>query len=113
MRQMMRAMGQKEMPEVKPTRSTPITKSSKNCSPADNATAEHAAWLLFDQALLLEDVPLNDPTTFVQRFNRVLSNPSGSLRFGYTNLRSFTGNDGMNPAFPVHRISGTRHYLRT
>ena len=32
-----------------------------------------AAWLLFDQALLLEGVPLKDPATFVQRLNRVLN----------------------------------------
>jgi molecular chaperone HtpG len=34
---------------------------------------EDAAWLLFDQAMLLEGVPLKDPTIFVQRLNRVLS----------------------------------------
>jgi molecular chaperone HtpG len=34
---------------------------------------EDAAWLLFDQALLLEGVPLKDPATFVQRLNRVLN----------------------------------------
>jgi HSP90 family molecular chaperone len=34
---------------------------------------EDAAWLLFDQALLLEGVPLKDPALFVQRLNRVLN----------------------------------------
>jgi len=34
---------------------------------------EDAAWLLFDQALLLEGIPLKDPAAFVQRLNRVLN----------------------------------------
>ena len=35
--------------------------------------SEDAAWLLFDQALLMEGVPLQDPATFVQRLNRILN----------------------------------------
>ena len=31
-----------------------------------------AAWLLFDQALLVEGLPVANPGTFVQRLNRVL-----------------------------------------
>jgi molecular chaperone HtpG len=75
MRQMMRAMGQKEMPEVKPTLEINPDHEiiKKLLAHTDNATAERAAWLLFDQALLLEGVPLKDPATFVQRLNRVLS----------------------------------------
>ena len=38
-----------------------------------DSKVEDAAWLLFDQALLLEGVPLKDPATFVQRLNRVLN----------------------------------------
>ena len=38
-----------------------------------NAKVEDAAWLLFDQALLLEGVPLKEPAAFVQRLNRVLN----------------------------------------
>ena len=39
----------------------------------EDAVAHDAAWLLFDQALLMEGVPLKDPAAFVQRLNRVLS----------------------------------------
>jgi molecular chaperone HtpG len=39
----------------------------------DDARADDAAWLLFDQALLMEGVALKDPASFVQRLNRVLS----------------------------------------
>jgi molecular chaperone HtpG len=75
MRQMMRTMGQKEMPEVKPTLEINPDHEiiKKLLAHADHAAAEDAAWLLFDQALLLEGVPLKDPATFVQRLNRVLS----------------------------------------
>lgn len=75
MRQMMRAMGQKEMAEVKPTLEINPDHEiiKKLLAHANHATAEDAAWLLFDQALLLEGVPLKDPATFVQRLNRVLS----------------------------------------
>jgi molecular chaperone HtpG len=75
MRQMMRTMGQKEMPEVKPTLEINPDHEiiKKLLAHANNAAAEDAAWLLFDQALLLEGVPLKDPATFVQRLNRVLS----------------------------------------
>ena len=38
-----------------------------------NSKVEDAAWLLFDQALLLEGVPLQDPAVFVQRLNRMLN----------------------------------------
>jgi molecular chaperone HtpG len=47
--------------------------------PHDSKVAEDAAWLLFDQALLLEGVPLKDPATFVQRLNRVLNAFSSAL----------------------------------
>jgi molecular chaperone HtpG len=39
----------------------------------DDAIAQDAAWMLFEQALLMEGVPLQDPAAFVQRLNRVLS----------------------------------------
>ena len=75
MRQMMKAMGQKEMPELKPTLEINPDHEiiGKLVAHRDDAVAEDAAWLLFDQALLLEGVPLEDPATFVQRLNRVLS----------------------------------------
>jgi molecular chaperone HtpG len=75
MRQMMRSMGQKEIPEPTPTLEiNPDHEIIKKllANPEDSRVAD-AAWLLFDQALLLEGVPLKDPSTFVQRLNRVLN----------------------------------------
>jgi len=75
MQQMMRAMGQTEFPASKPTLEInpdhEIVK--KLLAHPDDAVAEDAAWLLLDQALLMEGVPLQDPATFVQRLNRVLN----------------------------------------
>jgi molecular chaperone HtpG len=75
MQQMMRAMGQKDFPAPKPTLEInpdhEIVK--KLLARSDDAVAQDAAWLLLDQALLMEGVPLQDPATFVQRLNRVLS----------------------------------------
>ena len=75
MQQMLRAMGQTEMPMPKPTLEInpdhEIVK--KLIARAEDAVAEDAAWLLFDQALLMEGVPLKDPASFVQRLNRVLA----------------------------------------
>ncbi len=75
MQQMLRAMGQKEMPASKPTLEInpdhEIVK--KLLARTDDATAQDAAWLLLDQALLMEGVPLQDPATFVQRLNRILN----------------------------------------
>ena len=75
MRHMMRAMGQKEMPEPTPTLEINPDHEiiRKLLADPSNAKVEDAAWLLFDQALLLEGVPLKDPATFVQRLNRVLN----------------------------------------
>jgi molecular chaperone HtpG len=75
MRQMMRAMGQNEMPELKPVLEINPDHEiiKKLLARNDDETARDAAWLLFDQALLLEGVPLKDPATFVQRLNRALS----------------------------------------
>jgi molecular chaperone HtpG len=75
MQQMMRAMGQKDFPAPKPTLEInpdhEIVK--KLLARNDDAVAEDAAWLLFDQALLMEGVSLQDPATFVQRLNRMLN----------------------------------------
>ncbi|MBB5059795.1 molecular chaperone HtpG [Granulicella aggregans] len=75
MLQMMRAMGQKDMPAPKPTLEInpdhEIVK--KLLARPDDALATDAAWLLLDQALLMEGVQLQDPAAFVQRLNRVLS----------------------------------------
>jgi molecular chaperone HtpG len=74
MRQMMQAMGQKNLPELQPTLEINPDHEiiKKLLTKSDHATIQDAAWLLFDQALLLEGVPIKDPATFVQRLNRVL-----------------------------------------
>ncbi len=75
MAQMLRSMGQKDLPALKPTLEInpdhEIVK--KLLARTDDAVADDAAWLLFDQALLMEGVPLQDPAIFVQRLNRILS----------------------------------------
>ena len=75
MQQMLRAMGQTEIPLPKPTLEInpdhEIVK--KLLARPDDAIAEDAAWMLFDQALLMEGVALKDPAAFVQRLNRVLT----------------------------------------
>jgi len=75
MRQMMQAMGQKELPELQPTLEINPDHEiiKKLLSDPTSSKVEDASWLLFDQALLLEGVPLKDPAIFVQRLNRVLN----------------------------------------
>jgi molecular chaperone HtpG len=75
MQQMLRAMGQKDIPSPKPTLEInpdhEIVK--KLLARPDDTVTQDAAWLLLDQALLLEGVPLEDPAAFVQRLNRMLT----------------------------------------
>jgi molecular chaperone HtpG len=75
MQQMLRAMGQTDFPAPKPTLEInpdhEIVK--KLLTHLEDSIAEDAAWLLFDQALLMEGVTLKDPAAFVQRLNRVLT----------------------------------------
>ena len=75
MRQMMHAMGQKNLPELKPTLEINPDHEiiKKLLTDTASSKVEDAAWLLFDQALLLEGVPLKDANIFVQRLNRVLN----------------------------------------
>ena len=75
MQQMLRAMGQKDIPALKPTLEINPNHEivKKLLAHADNAVVEDAAWLLFDQALLVEGLPLQAPGNFVQRLNRVLT----------------------------------------
>ncbi len=77
MQQMMRAMGQKDLPALKPTLEInpdhEIVKKLLARGISADSTTEDAAWLLFDQALLMEGVPLEDPAAFVKRLNRVLT----------------------------------------
>ena len=75
MQQMLRAMGEKNILSPKPTLEInpdhEIVKKLLHHAP--DAIAEDAAWLLLDQALLMEGVQLKDPAAFVQRLNRVLN----------------------------------------
>lgn len=75
MQQMLRAMGQKDVPAPKPTLEINPDHEiiQKLLVSADDAVTQDAAWLLLDQALLLEGMPLQDPGSFVQRLNRFLS----------------------------------------
>jgi molecular chaperone HtpG len=74
-RHMMRTMGQKEIPEPKPTLEINPDHEiiKKLLANPEGANVVDAAWLLLDQALLLEGVPLEDTAIFVQRLNRVLN----------------------------------------
>jgi molecular chaperone HtpG len=75
MQQMMRAMGQKDIPVLLPTLEInpdhEIVK--KLLARPDDPILEDAAWLLLDQALLMEGVSLQDPASFVRRLNRILN----------------------------------------
>jgi len=75
MQEMMRAMGQFDMPEVKPILEInlkhPILKKMKGMRKTkdfDNATE-----LLYEQAMLLEGMKLENPADFVKRLNDVLT----------------------------------------
>lgn len=75
MRQMLRAMGQSGLPDSKPILEVnpdhDIVKKLQ--SSTDESFVSDAAYLLFEQALLIEGVTLDDPAAFVQRLNRVLA----------------------------------------
>jgi molecular chaperone HtpG len=75
MQQMMRAMGQTNIPSPKPTLEINPDHGivKKLLARKDDSVTEDAAWLLFDQALLMEGVALDDPAAFVQRLNRILN----------------------------------------
>jgi len=68
-------MGQANVPAPKPTLEInpdhEIVK--KLLARSDDSLSEDAAWLLLDQALLVEGLPLQDPAKFVQRLNRILN----------------------------------------
>ena len=73
--QMMRAMGQTEMPDVKPILEVngdhPILMSLKGVEDLDRIA--DVAGVLLDQALLVEGIKLKDPADFVKRLNRLLA----------------------------------------
>ncbi len=75
MREMMRAMGQKDLPEVQPIMEInpdhPLVKRAQG--ETSDGTVEDIARVLFDQALLVEGQNLKDPADFVKRLNRLIS----------------------------------------
>jgi molecular chaperone HtpG len=75
MAQMLKAMGQTEMPDVKPILEIngdhPIVAGLKAVE--DEARIADVAGVLLDQALLVEGVRLKDPADFVKRLNRLLA----------------------------------------
>ncbi len=75
MAQMMKAMGQTDLPEIKPilevNGSHPIVAALKTVT--DEARIEDTAVVLLDQALLLEGIKLKESADFVKRLNRLLA----------------------------------------
>lgn len=74
LQQMMKAMGQKDMPDFKPILEVnpkhPIVKSLE--SSKDDGLVEDVASLLLDQAMLIEGAEIKKPADFVKRLNRIL-----------------------------------------
>ncbi|MDR2923894.1 MAG: molecular chaperone HtpG [Treponema sp.] len=81
MAQMLKAMGQASMPDIKPILELngdhPIVAGLKGVALKEGADDEQrvadTAFVLLDQALLVEGVKLNDPADFVKRLNRLLA----------------------------------------
>ena len=75
MAQMLKAMGQTSMTEIKPILEVngdhPIVTGLKNID--DEEQIADVAGVLFDQALLVEGIKLKDPADFVKRLNRLLA----------------------------------------
>jgi molecular chaperone HtpG len=75
MAQMLKAMGQTDMPDIKPILEVngdhPIVAGLKDTE--DEAKIADVSGVLLDQALLVEGVKLKDPSDFVKRLNRLLS----------------------------------------
>ncbi|MCL2765457.1 MAG: molecular chaperone HtpG [Treponema sp.] len=75
MAQMLKAMGQTSMPEIKPILEVngehPVVMSLRDIE--DEERIADVSGVLFDQALLVEGVKLKDPADFVKRLNRLLS----------------------------------------
>jgi molecular chaperone HtpG len=75
MAQMLKAMGQAEMPEIKPILEVngehPILVKLKTID--DEEKIADIAGVLLDQALLVEGIKIKDPADFVKKLNRLLS----------------------------------------
>jgi molecular chaperone HtpG len=74
MAQMLKAMGQTDMPDIKPILEVngehPIVAALKDTE--DEGRISDVAGVLLDQALLVEGVKIKDPADFVKRLNRLL-----------------------------------------
>ena len=75
MAEMMRAMGQVNLPEVKPILEINPDHDlvARMKALEDEAEFGDAAHLLLDQALLIEGAPIDDPAEFAKRLNRVMT----------------------------------------
>ncbi|MCL1836805.1 MAG: molecular chaperone HtpG [Treponema sp.] len=75
MAQMLKAMGQTSMPDIKPILEVngdhPIVAGLKDID--DEQRIADVAGVLLDQALLVEGIKLTDPADFVKRLNRLLA----------------------------------------
>ena len=76
MQQILKAMGQKEIPDVKPileiNPNHPIITRLGTIGAEDGGIVEDVAFLLLDQALLVEGSDVQEPAEFVKRLNRVV-----------------------------------------
>jgi len=74
MQEIMRSMGQADMPKVKPILEINpnhiIVKKLKDMT--KKKSFDDVAFLLFEQALIQEGVKLEDPSGFVERLNKVI-----------------------------------------
>ncbi|MFW6207910.1 MAG: molecular chaperone HtpG [Spirochaetota bacterium] len=74
MQQILKAMGQQEIPEMKPILEVnpdhAIVKRLQNSD--DKALLEDVSYLLLEQAMLVEGAELKKPADFVKRLNRIL-----------------------------------------
>ena len=80
MAQMLKAMGQTELPDIKPILEVngehPLVAGLKDTE--DEGRIADVSGVLLDQALLVEGIKLKDPADFVKRLNRLLSpHPAG------------------------------------
>ena len=75
MQQILKAMGQTGLPSAQPTLEiNPEHEIVKKLQAAtDDAMITDASWLLLEQAMLIEGLPVENPSVFVRRLNRVLS----------------------------------------
>jgi len=75
MQQMLKAMGQTELPEIKPileiNPNHEIVKKMEGSG--DEDLIKDASLLLLDQAMMVEGMELKDPSEFAKRLNRVLA----------------------------------------